>query len=68
MEMTIMNEGDKNGLIVMQHHEFKALGEDEPIIQLKADDDYWYNHFIAEAKRMWEDGKPWRWTANQIID
>ena len=58
MESNILNEGTKNGLIVMQHHEFKAVGEDEPIIQLKAVDGYWYDHFIAEADRIWEAVTP----------
>lgn len=59
MGINILNDGGKNGLMVMQHHEHRPTGEAAPIIQLKATDGFWYQHFLAEANRMWEDGSTW---------
>lgn len=47
------------GLVVVQHYEYRAQGEPGPILRFSPSDGYWYQYFIQEAERMWEDGVPW---------
>jgi hypothetical protein len=51
--------GSPDGLIVVQHYEHRPMAEAAPIFSLRASDGVWYEHFAAEAERMWADGIPW---------
>src|SRR5579864_1881389 len=51
--------GDPDGLIVLQHYEHRSVGESAPVFSLKPADGFWYEHFTAEAERLWQDGVPW---------
>ena len=55
------------GLLVVQHYEHRPSGEAAPIICLKAGDSSWYSHFLAEAERMWRDGRAWPPTAAHAL-
>lgn len=47
------------GLVVVQHYEHRANGEAAPIFTLRRADGAWYQHFVAEAERMWGAGAEW---------
>lgn len=49
----------KDGLLVVQHYEHAAPAESAPILRLEPADGFWFQHFVAEAERMWRDGQPW---------
>lgn len=66
MGINILNGDARNGLMVLQHHEHRPAGEAAPIIALKASDGLWYQHFLAEAGRMWDDGTPWPTAAGSL--
>ncbi|MGH3836446.1 MAG: hypothetical protein ACRDSF_12200, partial [Pseudonocardiaceae bacterium] len=59
--------GKPTGVVYVQHYEHKPTGEAAPIFRLEATDGPWYNHFAAEALRLWEDGCPWPLTAEQRL-
>jgi hypothetical protein len=59
MGITAIDIGSPNGLIVLQHYEHRPTGESAPIFSLKPADGFWYEHFIAEAERLWRDGTSW---------
>lgn len=48
-----------NGVVCVQHYEFRPEGEAAPIMVLSKDDAPWYRHFSAEAERLWESGTDW---------
>lgn len=49
----------ERGLIVVQHYEYRPSAEAAPILRLDTTDAPWFQHFVAEANRMWEGGQPW---------
>jgi hypothetical protein len=51
--------GRPTGVIFVQHYEYKSLYDSAPVFRLEARDGFWYEHFAAEAGRMWENGLPW---------
>jgi hypothetical protein len=59
MGINAIDVGNPNGLIVLQHYEHSPVGESAPIFSLKPADGFWYEHFAAEAERLWQDGTPW---------
>jgi hypothetical protein len=59
MGISVMDAEDPDGLIVLQHYEHRPAGESAPIFSLRAADGFWYEHFAAEAERLWDDGTPW---------
>jgi hypothetical protein len=48
-----------NGVVCVQHYEFHAEGEAAPIMVFSKEDAPWYQHFGAEAERLWESGVEW---------
>jgi len=59
--------GNPDAMIVVQHYEYKPVGEAAPIICLKAADGLWFEHYAAEANRMWEDGSPWPLSTRDVL-
>jgi hypothetical protein len=59
MGINAIDVGSSDGLIVLQHYEHKPIGESAPIFSLSPADGFWYEHFAAEAERLWVDGTPW---------
>jgi hypothetical protein len=59
MGINAIDVGNPNGLIVLQHYEHRPVGESAPIFSFKPADGFWYEHFAAEAERLWQDGTPW---------
>ena len=59
MGINAIDVGNPNGLIVLQHYEHRSVGESAPVFSLKPADGFWYEHFAAEAERLWQDGTPW---------
>jgi uncharacterized protein DUF5919 len=55
----VIDVGTADGLIVVQHYEHRPAGQSHPIFSLSPADGFWYQHFAAEAERMWQDGTPW---------
>ncbi|MEA5363146.1 DUF5919 domain-containing protein [Amycolatopsis sp., V23-08] len=47
------------GLVCIQHYEYHPVGEASPVFVLEPQDAPWYQHFAAEAERLWEAGTPW---------
>jgi hypothetical protein len=47
------------GVLVVQHYEHRPPEEAAPIICLRANDGFWFSHYLAEAERMWQDATPW---------
>jgi hypothetical protein len=67
MGVNALNVNDPNGLIVVQHYEYKPTAEAAPIFALKASDGFWFQHYAAEANRMWQDGTPWPLAGKQAL-
>lgn len=67
MGINALNLSDPDGVIVVQHYEYKPAAEAAPIFALKAADGFWFNHYAAEANRMWEDGIPWPLSEQQAL-
>jgi hypothetical protein len=59
MGINAIDVGNPNALIVLQHYEHRSVGESAPVFSLKPADGFWYEHFAAEAERLWQDGTPW---------
>ena len=59
MGINAIDVGNPDGLIVLQHYEHRPVGESAPIFSLKPADGFWYEHFAAEAERLWQDGTSW---------
>ncbi|WP_051712061.1 hypothetical protein [Spirillospora albida] len=49
----------RDGGVLVQHYEHRSEQEAAPILWLERRDGPWFDHFTAEARRMWEDGLPW---------
>ncbi|WP_436500526.1 hypothetical protein [Actinokineospora sp. HUAS TT18] len=47
------------GFVCVQHYEFQPTGEAGPIVTLEPKDGRWFQHYVAEAERMWEAAKVW---------
>jgi hypothetical protein len=54
-----LNLGEPDGVVFVQHYEHRPVGDSAPVFRLNASDGFWYQHFAAEAARMWDDGTPW---------
>jgi hypothetical protein len=67
MGLNVIDADTENGLIVAQHYEHRAVAEASPIISLKPANGTWYQHFAAEALRLWESGTPWPLSAIQKL-
>jgi hypothetical protein len=67
MGLNVIDADTADGLIVAQHYEHRPTAEAAPIICLKSADGMWYEHFAAEALRLWEDGTPWPLSAAQKL-
>jgi hypothetical protein len=59
MGLNVIDVGSPNGLIVLQHYEHRSIAESAPAFSLRPADGFWYEHFAAEAERLWQDGTPW---------
>jgi hypothetical protein len=55
------------GLICFQHYEYRPNGEPAPVFTLEPADAPWYQHFAAEAERLWEAGTPWPLSSAQRV-
>ena len=67
MGINALNLSDPDGVIVVQHYEYKPVAEAAPIFMLKPADGFWFNHYAAEANRIWEDGIPWPLSRQQAL-
>jgi hypothetical protein len=56
---TCLDVATARGLVCVQYYEYRADGEAAPIFTLQRSDGTWYQHFIAEAERLWEAGTDW---------
>jgi hypothetical protein len=68
MGMNVIDPYAPNGILVIQHKEYKPLGESAPIMHFKRGDGFWYSHFLDEAERIWEDGNPWPLNPAQVLE
>ena len=59
VSVNALNMGDPTGALFIQHYEHRPGGDSSPVFRLDSKDGFWYQHFTAEAKRMWDDGLPW---------
>jgi hypothetical protein len=57
--MSVMDGEGADGVLVVQHNEYKPSREAAPIVRLERKDGFWFSHFLAEAERIWADGIPW---------
>lgn len=48
-----------NGLVCVQHYEYQPSREASPVFTLEPSDGRWYQHFVAEAERLWDAGTEW---------
>ena len=67
MGVNAINCEGPQGILVVQHYQHKPPAEAAPIICLEAKDGSWYGRFLAEAERMWQDGRPWPLSASQVL-
>jgi hypothetical protein len=67
MGVNALNLSGPDGVIVVQHYEYKPDAEASPIFELKVEDGFWFNHYAAEANRMWEDGIAWPLSEQQVL-
>jgi hypothetical protein len=44
---------------VVQHREYRPVGERGPVNTLRAADRFWFERYATEANRMWADGSFW---------
>ncbi|MEV4470635.1 hypothetical protein [Nonomuraea sp. NPDC049504] len=54
-----IDAGTANAVLYVQHYEHRPPGEAAPIFKLTPQNGFWYAHYAAEARRMWEEGTPW---------
>lgn len=54
-----LDAGTERGLVTVQHYEYRPTGEAAPILALTPTDGAWYQHFLAEAERLWDAGTDW---------
>jgi hypothetical protein len=57
--LNAFNLGEPNGVMFVQHDEHRPAGDSAPVFRLASKDGFWYQHFAAEAARMWDDAVPW---------
>jgi hypothetical protein len=62
-----LDVASSRGLICFQHYEYHANGEPAPVFTLEPADAPWYQHFAAEAERLWEAGTPWPLSSAQRV-
>jgi hypothetical protein len=67
MGVNAVDSGESQGVLVVQHYQHRPLVEASPIIRLEAKDASWYGHFLAEAERMWQDGRAWPLSPAQAL-
>ena len=48
-----------NGRLYVMHYEHRPPGEASPVFTLTPDDGPWFQHFAAEAERLWDSGMAW---------
>lgn len=56
---TCLDVAGPNGLVCVQHYEYRHNGESAPIFSLRPSDGHWYKHFVDEAERLWDAGTDW---------
>jgi hypothetical protein len=49
----------QRGLVTVQYYEYAPDGETAPVFTLRPPDGAWYQHFLAEAERLWKAGTDW---------
>jgi hypothetical protein len=59
MSVNAFNLGEPGGVMFIQHYEYRPAGDSVPVFRLDGKDGFWYQHFAAEAARMWDNGIPW---------
>jgi len=59
MSINAIDIGRRNGFIVIQHYEYMPVAEPSPIFCLTRSDPIWFDHFVAEAERIWDAGVRW---------
>ena len=59
VSLNAFNLGEPNGVMFIQHYEHRPAGDSLPVFRLDRKDGFWYQHFAAEALRMWDDAVPW---------
>ena len=57
--VNVFDPRSSSALLSVQHYEYWASAEPSPIIVLRPGDGHWFQHFLAEAERFWNDGTPW---------
>lgn len=67
MGINAIDSGGARGVLVVQHYQHRPPAEAAPIISLEAGDGSWYGHFLAEAERMWQDGRAWPLDVGQSL-
>ena len=67
MGVAAINLGRQDAVMVIQHYEYKPTGEAAPIISLRTADGFWFDHYAAEATRMWGNGSPWPLSVGQVV-
>ncbi|WP_433063341.1 hypothetical protein [Dactylosporangium sp. CS-033363] len=63
-----IDAGTRDGLVVVQHYEYRAPEEPAPIMRFTVQDSPWYRHFLDEAERLWADGQPWPRPPGEDLD
>lgn len=56
-----------DGRIYVMHYEHRPPGEASPVFTLKPGDTPWFQHFTAEAERLWESGTAWPLSPSEQI-
>jgi hypothetical protein len=59
MSLNAFNLGEANGAVFIQHFQHQPTGDSLPVFRLDVKDGYWYQRFVTEAERMWNDAVPW---------
>ena len=59
MSVNALNLREPNGVMFIQHYQYRPPGDSLPVFRLDVKDGFWYQHFAAEAERMWDDAIPW---------
>lgn len=53
MGMNVIDPYAPSGVLVVQHKQYKPLGESAPIMRFKRADGFWFSRFVDEAERLW---------------
>jgi hypothetical protein len=59
ISVNAFNLGQPGGVLFIQFFEHRPASDSVPVICLDGKDGFWYQHYAAEATRMWENGTPW---------